>query len=133
MVRLKFLVHLSFTSDVTWDNVDVINWSLVEVSCAILCASLPALRPLLRFLASRKPKKTTDATPFEDYQPTYRRDKFSKISDDPSTELSLSPVDTGLDDIAREFEMWNRGSSSKGSVHSVTTDRPGSPTSKTGA
>ncbi|KAG7047236.1 integral membrane protein [Colletotrichum scovillei] len=130
MVRLKFLVHLSFTSDVTWDNVDVINWSLVEVSCAILCASLPALRPLLRFLVSRKPKKTTDATPFEEYQPTYRRDKFSKISDDPSTELSLSPVDTGLDDIAREFEMWNRGSSSKGSTHSVTTDRSVSPTSQ---
>ncbi|KAK7435032.1 integral membrane protein [Colletotrichum acutatum] len=82
----------------------------------------------------KKPKKTTDATPFEEYQPTYRRDKFSKISDDPSTELSLSPVDTGLDDIAREFEMWNRGSSSsKGSTHSVTTDRSGSPTSKTGA
>ncbi|KAK1633205.1 hypothetical protein BDP81DRAFT_326760 [Colletotrichum phormii] len=133
MVRLKYLVHLSVTSDVTWDNVDVINWSLVEVSCAILCASLPALRPLLRFLASKKPKKTTDATPFDEYQPTCRMDKFSKTSDDPSTELSLSPVDTGLDDIAREFQMWKRGSSSKDSIHSVTTNRSRNPTSKTGA
>ncbi|OHE91054.1 hypothetical protein CORC01_13642 [Colletotrichum orchidophilum] len=122
MVRLKYLINLSSISDVTWDNVDVINWSLVEVSCAILCGSLPALRPLFRSLASKKPKKTTDATHFEGYQPRYRGDRFSKISNsEPSTELSLSAVDTDLQDIAREFVRWNSESFSEGNFHSVTT------------
>jgi hypothetical protein len=32
----------------TGDNVDVVNWSIIEVTCAIICGSLPTLRPLFR-------------------------------------------------------------------------------------
>lgn len=30
------------------DNVDVVTWSMAEISCALMCGSLPALRPLLK-------------------------------------------------------------------------------------
>lgn len=30
------------------DNVSLVIWSVIELSCALICASLPALRPLLQ-------------------------------------------------------------------------------------
>ena len=43
------------------DNVSVVIWSMIELSCALICASLPALRALLQkvpgFLSSGR--KTT--------------------------------------------------------------------------
>ncbi|RSL47050.1 hypothetical protein CEP54_013590 [Fusarium duplospermum] len=50
MVRLKYLVSFSSTLDTTWDNVYVVIWSMIELSCALICASLPALRPLIQML-----------------------------------------------------------------------------------
>ncbi|KAF6813865.1 integral membrane protein [Colletotrichum plurivorum] len=48
MIRLKYLVSLAHTFDATWDNVDVVIWSSIEVNLAIMCGSLPALRPLFK-------------------------------------------------------------------------------------
>ncbi|OHE92570.1 integral membrane protein [Colletotrichum orchidophilum] len=48
IVRLRWLVLFSISYDTTWDNVDVVNWSMAEISCALMCGSLPALRPLLK-------------------------------------------------------------------------------------
>jgi len=48
IVRLFTLRAAINTSDPTWDNVPSAYWSIVELNCGILCASLPPLRPLLR-------------------------------------------------------------------------------------
>ncbi|KAI9147983.1 Satratoxin biosynthesis SC7 cluster protein [Paramyrothecium foliicola] len=48
MVRLKYMVAFANTMDATWDNVDIVIWSIIEVTCAIICGSLPTLRPLLQ-------------------------------------------------------------------------------------
>ncbi|KAL8305070.1 hypothetical protein RB597_003997 [Gaeumannomyces tritici] len=48
MVRLKYIVSFTNSFDSTWDNVDVVTWSIIEVACAIICGSLPTLRPLLQ-------------------------------------------------------------------------------------
>ncbi|OBR10768.1 Integral membrane protein [Colletotrichum higginsianum IMI 349063] len=45
MIRLKYLVQFSNTYDTTWDNVDIVVWSIIEEMCAIICGSLPPLRP----------------------------------------------------------------------------------------
>ncbi|KAH9905610.1 integral membrane protein [Xylariomycetidae sp. FL2044] len=45
MIRLKFLVQFSTTFDSTFDNVDAIVWSMIELTCVIVCGSLPPLRP----------------------------------------------------------------------------------------
>ncbi|KAM0329411.1 hypothetical protein ACHAQA_004718 [Verticillium albo-atrum] len=47
MVRLKYLVMFMGTLDTTWDNVDIVIWSIIESFCCILCASLLALPPLV--------------------------------------------------------------------------------------
>ncbi|KAK1975181.1 integral membrane protein [Colletotrichum cereale] len=48
MIRLKYLVSFSSSVDTTWDNVDIVIWSIVKEFCAIICASFLALRPLLQ-------------------------------------------------------------------------------------
>lgn len=47
IVRLKFLLKFANTYDSTWDNVDVIKWSLIEILAACICGNLLPLRPLL--------------------------------------------------------------------------------------
>ncbi|KAK2013866.1 hypothetical protein LZ32DRAFT_627961 [Colletotrichum eremochloae] len=44
IVRIQFL---DIETDFTWTNVQASLWSLGEISSAIICASLPTLRPLL--------------------------------------------------------------------------------------
>ncbi|KAE9565854.1 hypothetical protein CGMCC3_g17391 [Colletotrichum fructicola] len=52
-VRVKYLVEYSTTFDETWDHVDIVVWSFVEQSVAMLCASLPSLRLLLVSVGTR--------------------------------------------------------------------------------
>lgn len=46
IVRLKFVLKYANTYDSTWDNVDVIKWSLIEILSACICGNLLPLRPL---------------------------------------------------------------------------------------
>ncbi|KZL73000.1 integral membrane protein [Colletotrichum tofieldiae] len=48
MVRLRWLSMFVDPYDMTWDRVDLVTWSVAEISCALLCGSLPALRPLFK-------------------------------------------------------------------------------------
>ncbi|KAH7333395.1 hypothetical protein BKA65DRAFT_403405 [Rhexocercosporidium sp. MPI-PUGE-AT-0058] len=47
LVRIRFLKVAAKSTDPTWDNVDAATWSLLELSLAIISASLPTLRTLL--------------------------------------------------------------------------------------
>nr|XP_036582747.1 CFEM domain containing integral membrane protein [Colletotrichum truncatum]KAF6791538.1 CFEM domain containing integral membrane protein [Colletotrichum truncatum] len=51
MIRLKYMVSFANTFDATWDNVDVVIWSCLEMNLVIICGSLPALHPLFRAIA----------------------------------------------------------------------------------
>ncbi|WQF90534.1 hypothetical protein CDEST_15548 [Colletotrichum destructivum] len=53
-IRIKYLVEYSTTFDETWDHVDIVVWSFIKQSMAMLCASLPTLRLLLVHIASRR-------------------------------------------------------------------------------
>ncbi|KXH29428.1 integral membrane protein [Colletotrichum salicis] len=46
MIRLKYMVTFAHSFDPTWDYVDVADWSSLELNAAVMCGSLPALRPL---------------------------------------------------------------------------------------
>ncbi|KAK1633934.1 hypothetical protein BDP81DRAFT_379221 [Colletotrichum phormii] len=50
MIRVKYLISLANSFDSTWDYFDVVIWSSVELNLAIICGSLPALRPLFKKL-----------------------------------------------------------------------------------
>jgi hypothetical protein len=47
MIRLKYIISYGTSIDLTYDNVDVVIWSVLETFMAIICASLMCLRPLL--------------------------------------------------------------------------------------
>jgi hypothetical protein len=47
MLRLQSLVAISNSSDPTYDNPPAATWSSIETTVGIICASLPALRPLV--------------------------------------------------------------------------------------
>ncbi|EMD66873.1 hypothetical protein COCSADRAFT_135290 [Bipolaris sorokiniana ND90Pr] len=56
ILRLHSLYLATITTDPSWENVGVANWSSVELNTAISCACLPTLRPLIvRFLPSLIP------------------------------------------------------------------------------
>lgn len=89
IVRLFTLHSAVNTTDPTWDNVPSAYWSVVELNCGIMCASLPALRPFLRhfnvqgFMTSRKSRSDG-----------YRREK----SDD---KTSFSKGSMGMDALGK--------------------------------
>ncbi|KAH7411952.1 hypothetical protein DE146DRAFT_674366 [Phaeosphaeria sp. MPI-PUGE-AT-0046c] len=47
IVRLKYVLKYSNSFDSTWDNADVLKWSLIEILAACFCGNLLALRPLI--------------------------------------------------------------------------------------
>ncbi|KAK0386812.1 hypothetical protein NLU13_6648 [Sarocladium strictum] len=86
IVRLKYIVTFANSLDSTWDNVDVANWSIIEVACAIICGSLPTLRPLFRkvpglltSLKSREGTKNLSSSRLQE-QPPSRPCKDSQLS-----------------------------------------------------
>ncbi|KAH8901503.1 integral membrane protein, partial [Thozetella sp. PMI_491] len=52
MIRIQYLVRFSSSYDTTWDNVDIVIWSVIEGFTALLCGSLPAIWPLVSRFAS---------------------------------------------------------------------------------
>ncbi|KAH7029683.1 uncharacterized protein B0I36DRAFT_205612, partial [Microdochium trichocladiopsis] len=59
MIRMKYAVAYSTTFDATWDGVDIVVWPAVEQFCALLCGSLPALRPLFVDVLARSQSSTS--------------------------------------------------------------------------
>ncbi|KAL5604355.1 hypothetical protein BROUX41_002327 [Berkeleyomyces rouxiae] len=59
--------YLKASSDVTWTNVVGSSWSLAELACALICACLPTLKPVLSqclpFLRSQITRKTPSESP----------------------------------------------------------------------
>ncbi|KAI1335881.1 integral membrane protein [Xylariaceae sp. FL0016] len=97
MIRLKFLVQFSATFDSTYDNVDAIVWSMIELTCVIVCGSLPPLRP---YLGKMFPSLETIAKSFQSRSKSFKGQ--STVSTDPKgTELSnmsRSRADTTKED-----------------------------------
>ncbi|KAI1852178.1 hypothetical protein JX265_013031 [Neoarthrinium moseri] len=50
IVRLKSLLTISVSNDSSFDGVDIAVWSGIEINVAIICASVPALKPLVNSL-----------------------------------------------------------------------------------
>ncbi|KAH7146074.1 hypothetical protein EDB81DRAFT_650699 [Dactylonectria macrodidyma] len=47
VIRAPTLRDAAVTEDLPWGNTDAAWWTVLELTCGILCASLPTLRPLL--------------------------------------------------------------------------------------
>ncbi|KAF4628469.1 hypothetical protein G7Y89_g9682 [Cudoniella acicularis] len=53
IVRFRFLIGFGAHVDTTWENVDAFAWSVIENSFALICACLPALRPIISIMLPR--------------------------------------------------------------------------------
>ncbi|OHF01597.1 integral membrane protein [Colletotrichum orchidophilum] len=101
MVRLKYLVMFSRSFDTTWDNVDIVIWSIIQAFCAILCTSLPALRPLLQKVPQLFPSNNINTKNNSKGTVNSRhsmlntgKDKFREIPEAPlAPELPPTPID----------------------------------------
>ncbi len=47
ILRLNTLVHFAVSKNPTWDQVEFINWTCIEINVGIICACLPSLRVML--------------------------------------------------------------------------------------
>ncbi|KAF1964130.1 hypothetical protein BU23DRAFT_547903 [Bimuria novae-zelandiae CBS 107.79] len=59
-VRLQSLVTFAASSNPTWNQADVITWSLVEIGVGIVCTCMPALRVILNRMFPKLLGMTTD-------------------------------------------------------------------------
>ena len=58
ILRLHSIYLVSYSNDVTWDNVGAALWSAVEINCAIICASLPVFKAIVSRIFPRLLGKT---------------------------------------------------------------------------
>ena len=73
-MRLFFLREGTFTTDTTWDNVAVSNWTIIELNSGIICACLPAVRRFFKHVCS---------TPADSVQKKHSKSPLSGRLDSP--------------------------------------------------
>ncbi|KAF2464991.1 uncharacterized protein BDR25DRAFT_91906 [Lindgomyces ingoldianus] len=62
ILRLQSLVHFANSSNPTWDQWDINNWSTVEINVGVICACMPAIRVILVRLFPKALGSTRNAT-----------------------------------------------------------------------
>ncbi|ORY58549.1 CFEM domain-containing protein [Pseudomassariella vexata] len=67
ILRLQSLVHFANSLNPTWDQLDIANWSTVEINVGIICACMPSLRLILVKLFPRVMGTTHDRTARSQY------------------------------------------------------------------
>ncbi|KAI0128368.1 hypothetical protein BJ170DRAFT_324852 [Xylariales sp. AK1849] len=103
IVRLKQLIGLSKSYDASYQHVDVIVWSLIELICVVVCGSLPALRPYLNYLFPRlgvtrqksngpNGSKGSSSKQSVFFAKPVRLSRVGTFSDDKRDSCSLSPL-----------------------------------------
>jgi len=92
------------STDPTWDNVGIATWSCVELNMAIVCPSLPVLKPLIARLF---PRILLNSTYTKDEQSTGQdgfntHNKFDTLNE--SFSIGSMPT-TGAADDLEAFEV----------------------------
>ncbi|KAK2058248.1 integral membrane protein [Colletotrichum caudatum] len=104
MIRIKYMAIFSSTFDMTWDNVDIVIWSIIKEFCAITCASFLALRPLLQespdlFSSSEEtPKVTSTARSRRSMAPHAGKDQSREVPETSMTDDNLPPTPIDIAD-----------------------------------
>ncbi|KAK6499471.1 hypothetical protein TWF506_004101 [Arthrobotrys conoides] len=80
ILRLRFLIILSKSMDPTWDQPATAYWSAIEMNISIVCACLPALKPLVSLVAPSIFGATASGSQppsYRDYRNAYGSKKIS--------------------------------------------------------
>ncbi|PHH51016.1 hypothetical protein CFIMG_002350RA [Ceratocystis fimbriata CBS 114723] len=91
IVRFQYLKR---SDDVTWTNVVGSSWSLAEITCALVCACLPTLKPVLSKCLPFLRPRVTSRSPL---QPGYSARRLIKFSRSSPTDITGTTVyDTSI-------------------------------------
>jgi hypothetical protein len=91
LIRLKYLLELSDSSDLLYNGTTAMVWTLIEPGIAITAASLITIRPLLRALNL----KGFDSTDPSRSRPTATHQSISLRNDIPADSWNASSTYTG--------------------------------------
>ncbi|KAK6360014.1 hypothetical protein TWF696_001135 [Orbilia brochopaga] len=122
ILRLRFLIILSRSMDPTWDQPATAYWSAIEMNISIVCACLPALKPLVSLVAPTIFGSTPASNPpsYRDYR-NGRAKKIGAWSLSDTFKTKSSRATTTMDD---ELEL---GTQDVHIVGGTGTDTPADP------
>ncbi|KIX03446.1 uncharacterized protein Z518_06998 [Rhinocladiella mackenziei CBS 650.93] len=97
ILRLHALYITSVSTDLTYDNVGAATWSAAELNVGIMCACIPAMRPIIslifpRFLSSTQRDNISD--PYPRGASYYRNDSVVELSQVGKVHSDVSRDDT---------------------------------------
>lgn len=115
VIRLYILIQVAeHPTDTTWYSAPAAYWSAIEVNLAILCASMPALKPLIvRFVpifgGSRR--SNNNSGPTETSHDTRSNGSFIRLNAKPSqstlNEDQILDIETGVTAARRpSYDAW---------------------------
>ena len=96
IVRLVAVLQTNYTSpDVSWNMSESILWPFVEQTMAVVCACLPSLKPLIRFLARKPRSPNNNHAPRRSFmnmtEPTHLDTKQTISAEQLETARAVSP------------------------------------------
>lgn len=91
-LRLTATLRFETSRDVTWDFIPVYVYSILESHCAVICACLPSIPPLIRMAWGRFIPGRTDLETVAG-EPSRLDGSFTKLPD----------VHMGMTTVARDF------------------------------
>ncbi|KAH7114831.1 hypothetical protein EDB81DRAFT_669434 [Dactylonectria macrodidyma] len=103
--RMTTLREAVSSDDPPWDNVGAAIWSVIELNCAIICASLPTLRPLVAKVVPGMSSNHSNYASYERYGSQYATGSSSQIRARPtvkgskSSPRSISTEELALNDM----------------------------------
>lgn len=110
-LRLAALAKLDFT-DFSWDMLEAICWTVVEVSVAIINACFPMLRPAMKRLVPSLVPSSVNGQTADNSQPIYSVPASRRGDKDPSVrssceedEVELTRVEKGLSTSMRSVPI----------------------------
>ncbi|KIW80727.1 hypothetical protein Z517_07343 [Fonsecaea pedrosoi CBS 271.37] len=97
MLRLHALYIASISTDLTYDNVGAATWSAAELNVGIMCACIPAMRPVINwmfpFLLSSS-RYNRDSNPYPPRTSYLRHDSVVEMSQVAKAQSEVSRGDT---------------------------------------
>jgi hypothetical protein len=89
------------SQDPPWDNVGAAIWSVIELNCAIICASLPTLRPLVAKVVPGMSSNHSGRATYERYGSKYATSSASRARSRPTfLESKQSPRSISTEELA---------------------------------
>ncbi len=90
ILRLRFLVEFKATDNPTYDEYEVIYWSIVERDVSLVCACLPNVRLLLSRLLPKKTYAGDLRESDENAHASLRKNSFAAAGADPGDKIMYS-------------------------------------------